>query len=57
MVIKTDVKIKTSEHIGVISLFEKEFVGAGKVDKRVYLCRQDVYKNLIYYNNPAEIEI
>lgn len=31
--IKTGVAIKTSKHIGVISLFEKEFVKTKKIDK------------------------
>lgn len=31
--LKTDVNIKTSKHIGVISLFDREFVLTGKMDK------------------------
>ncbi len=31
--LKTDVNIKTSKHIGVISIFDKEFILAGKIDK------------------------
>ena len=31
--IKTGVNIKTSKHIGVISLFDKEFVLTNKIDK------------------------
>ena len=31
--IKTDVNIKTSKHSGVITLFDKEFVKTGKIDK------------------------
>lgn len=32
--IKTDINIKTSKHIGVISLFDKEFIKPEKIDKR-----------------------
>ena len=31
--LKTDVNIKTSKHIGVISIFDKEFILTGKVKK------------------------
>jgi uncharacterized protein (UPF0332 family) len=31
--LKSDVNIKTSKHIGVISLFDKEFIHTGKIDK------------------------
>jgi uncharacterized protein (UPF0332 family) len=31
--LKTDINIKTSKHIGVISIFDKEFILTGKVDK------------------------
>ncbi len=30
---KTGINIKTSKHSGVISIFNKEFVHAGKIDK------------------------
>lgn len=32
--LKTDTNIKTSKHAGVISIFDKEFVHTGKIDKR-----------------------
>lgn len=32
--LKTDTNIKTSRHAGVISMFDKEFVHTGKIDKR-----------------------
>ena len=31
--LKTDINLKTSKHSGVISIFDKEFVHAGKIDK------------------------
>lgn len=31
--LKTDVNIKTSKHIGIISLFDKEFILTKKIDK------------------------
>lgn len=31
--LKADMRIKTSKHIGVISIFDKEFILAGKIDK------------------------
>ena len=31
--LKSDINIKTSKHSGVISLFDKEFVHTGKIDK------------------------
>ncbi|MHB1679137.1 MAG: HEPN domain-containing protein [bacterium] len=32
--LKTDINIKTSKHIGIISLFDKEFIKTEKIDKR-----------------------
>ena len=32
--LKTDININTSKHTGVISFFDKEFIKAGKIDKR-----------------------
>ena len=32
--LKANVTIKTSKHSGVISIFDKEFIHAGKIDKR-----------------------
>lgn len=31
--LRTDINMKTSRHAGVISIFDKEFVHAGKIDK------------------------
>lgn len=31
--LKTGINVKTSKHIGVISLFDKEFIGTGKLNK------------------------
>ena len=31
--LKTDINIKTSKHIGIISIFDKEFVKQGNIDK------------------------
>jgi len=31
--LKTEVNLKTSKHIGVISLFDKEFIKTGRIDK------------------------
>jgi len=31
--LKADINLKTSKHTGVISIFDKEFVHAGKIDK------------------------
>jgi len=31
--VKNDIDLKTSKHAGVISIFDKEFVHTGKVDK------------------------
>lgn len=31
--LKTSLNIKTSKHIGIISIFDKEFVKQGKIDK------------------------
>ena len=31
--LKADINLKTSKHAGVISIFDKEFVHTGKIDK------------------------
>lgn len=31
--LRTDINLKTSKHTGVISIFDKEFVHTGKIDK------------------------
>ncbi|MFH1824808.1 MAG: HEPN domain-containing protein [Candidatus Firestonebacteria bacterium] len=53
--LKTDISIKTSKHMGVISIFDKEFVHTGKIDKhyskilhRMFKVRQEEdYKELM----------
>ncbi|GAB61214.1 MAG: HEPN domain-containing protein [Candidatus Jettenia sp.] len=32
--LKADINVKTSKHSGIISVFDKEFVKTGKIDKR-----------------------
>ena len=41
--LKTGVKIKTSKHIGVISIFDREFVKTGKIDKHYSTILHDVF--------------
>lgn len=41
--LKTGVNIKTSKHIGVISLFDKEFIKTGKVDKYYSTILHDLF--------------
>ena len=41
--IKTDVNIKTSKHSGVITLFDKEFVKTGKIDKYYSRSLHDIF--------------
>ncbi len=51
----TDIKLKTSKHAGVIALFDKEFIHAGKIDKhystilhRLFKARQESdYKEFV----------
>ena len=53
--LKADMRIKTSKHIGVISIFDKEFILTGKIDKyyseilhKIFNIRQKGdYKDLI----------
>ncbi|MBU2444721.1 MAG: HEPN domain-containing protein [Bacteroidetes bacterium] len=53
--LKADISLKTSKHIGVISIFDKEFVHTKKIDKhyskilhRVFKVRQEGdYKELV----------
>lgn len=57
--LKTDINIKTSKHAGVISLFDKEFVKTGKMDKlfseilhTTYEARQEGdYKEFIHFSS------
>lgn len=41
--IKTNTELKTSKHIGVISIFDKEFVKTGKFDKQYSAILHDVF--------------
>ena len=53
--LRTAVHLKTSKHIGVITIFDRDFVLAGKIDKkysetihRLFKARQDAdYKELV----------
>lgn len=57
--LKGDVKIKTSKHSGIISLFDSEFVHTGKIDKhyskllhKMFEARQEGdYKELVEFSN------
>ena len=56
--IRTDVTLRTSKHAGVISVFDKEFVQTGKIEKdfsrtmhRMFDTRQESdYKELVHYS-------
>jgi uncharacterized protein (UPF0332 family) len=41
--IKTGMNVKTSKHIGIISLFDKEFVKTGKLDKYYSKILHDIF--------------
>ena len=53
--LRTDVNLRTSKHVGVISIFDKEFIHPGKIDKhyskilhRIFEARQEGdYKELV----------
>lgn len=53
--LKADMNIKTSKHIGVISIFDKEFILTGKIDRyyseilhKMFIIRQKAdYKELV----------
>jgi len=53
--IKTDTNVRTSKHSGIISIFDKEFVHTGKLDKhysknlhKAFIIRQEGdYKELV----------
>lgn len=34
LIVYSDINIKTSRHAGVISIFDKDFIRTGKIDKR-----------------------
>jgi len=62
--LKADTNLKTSKHVGVISIFDKEFVHTGKIDEhyskilhKVFNARQEGdYKELVKlsYEDAAE---
>lgn len=62
--LKTDIKIKTSKHTGVISMFDKEFVKTGKIDKYYSTILHDIfdarleadYKELVEYSDEDAVE-
>lgn len=43
--LKTGVDIRTSKHTGVISLFDKEFIKTGKIDKHYSARLHKMFKN------------
>lgn len=62
--IRTNMNVKTSKHIGVISLFDKEFVKTGKIDKRYSTILHDTfdarqegdYKELVIFSSEDAAE-
>jgi uncharacterized protein (UPF0332 family) len=34
LLLKADINVKTSKHAGIISMFDREFIHTGKIDKR-----------------------
>lgn len=55
--LKTGINLKTSKHIGVISVFDKEFIKAGKIDKRYSKILHDTFdaRQELDYKELAEI--
>lgn len=43
LLLKTGVNIKTSKHVGVISIFDTEFVKTGKIDRRYSQMLHDLF--------------
>ena len=41
--LKSDIRLKTSKHGGLVSIFDKEFVLTGKIDKRYSRILHDVF--------------
>lgn len=41
--LKADINVKTSKHIGVISLFDKEFIQSKKIDKQYSKILHDIF--------------
>lgn len=41
--LKTGLDVKTSKHIGIISIFDREFIKTGKIDKRYSRMLHDVF--------------
>lgn len=62
--LRTDINLKTSKHVGVISIFDKEFVHTGKIDKhyskilhKIFEARQEGdYKELVELSFEDAIE-
>ncbi len=62
--LKTDINLKTSKHAGIISIFDKDFVNAGKIDKqyskilhKLFKARQEGdYKELVIFSLEESVE-
>ncbi len=57
--LKRDINIKTSKHIGIISIFDKEFIKPGELDKRYSEILHDMFdaRQEGDYKDFAEISI
>lgn len=55
--LKTGVNIKTSKHIGVISIFDREFVKTGKIDKRYSEMLHDLFDTRLEGDYKEYVEI
>jgi uncharacterized protein (UPF0332 family) len=57
--LKTGVNIKTSKHVGIISIFDKEFVRSGKLDKYYSRILHDAFddRQEADYKELAEIPV
>lgn len=55
--LKTDINLKTSKHIGVISLFDKEFIQSKKIDKYYSKILHDIFDSRLEgdYKELAEV--
>lgn len=62
--LKSDINLKTSKHAGIISIFDKDFVNAGKIDKqyskifhKLFKARQEGdYKELVIFSFEDAVE-
>ncbi len=62
--LKTEINLKISKHIGVISIFDKEFVHTGKIDKyyskilhKMFKARQEGdYKEFVKFSAEDTLE-